>query len=219
MNLLERLRKNRFAPAFPQDPPKTRGVSTWTGFRPLGEHFAGAGKSLPSPTRLRCRSPSDWVRGRVITREDRTQVVRVIEEFERKSRSPGRQGSLKSSGVEIARALFFGFLNMKTGQLNPSLDAIVKATGWSRNTVKAAIRRLRDAGFLSWIQRTIRGRQTSNAYTVGGKFWPETTIPSIFNMERTANDQRSSIVEAVKAVALSLNIDLLVLDRCGVGKT
>lgn len=65
-------------------------------------------------------------------------------------------------------------LDFATGRLFPAIDTIATRAGCHRNSVIAALRRLRDHGLISWVRRTIKTanegefapqrEQTSNAY-------------------------------------------------------
>jgi len=80
---------------------------------------------------------------------------------------------LRRMDVTVLEALL-RTLDFATGRLFPSIDAIAASAGCHRNTVVAALRRLRDHGFIAWVRRTIRTgndnqfapqrEQTSNAY-------------------------------------------------------
>lgn len=61
-------------------------------------------------------------------------------------------------GVRLAR-----FLNLKTGQLNPSFETIAGATGMSIRTAKRHVQTLVDAGWI--VRRSKRGR-VSNEYAL-----------------------------------------------------
>lgn len=176
MNLLERLRKNRFAPAVPED-RRSRPVSKWTGFRPLAAavKIPAPSPALPTPRRSR------------LDRNERAKVARLLESYNRKTREVGssgrrNQGALKASGVDVGKELLFGFYNPETGQLDPSDDTIAKATGWSARTVQRARERLRASGLLSWFRRskwTPGGwKPLSNRYVIG-QLGPQTTSRNI----------------------------------------
>ena len=111
-----------------------------------------------------------------IDRNDRARIMHLAERLNTNTRQPGQHGGcLKDSGLQVLRALLFGFLNCRTGRLDPSIDTIARHVGHSRQTIVSALQRLRAAGFISWVQRVVmvdvdgqlRPRQTSNAYVVG----------------------------------------------------
>lgn len=179
MNLLERLRKNRFAPAVPEE---RRSRPVWNGFGRTGFKTLAASVKIPAP------SPAlPAPRRSRLDRNERAKVARLLESYNRKTReigSSGRrnQGALKASGVDVGKELLFGFYNPETGQLDPSDDTIAKATGWSARTVQRARERLRASGLLSWFRRskwTPAGwKPLSNRYVIG-QLGPQTTIRNI----------------------------------------
>lgn len=92
---------------------------------------------------------------------------------ERQTREPGRQdGALGRNGPAVLRALLFRFLNYRTGQLDPSYEAIADQACISPRTVARGLKSLREAGLLNWLRRCTpiieTGRcvleQLSNAY-------------------------------------------------------
>lgn len=97
-------------------------------------------------------------------------------ELERRSRAPGRQdGTLGRNGLAVLHALIFDFLNHKSGRLDPSYDELARAAAISIRSVARGVRRLREAGVLSWVRRCIADqdetgrfvlRQISNAYEI-----------------------------------------------------
>jgi len=179
MNLLERLKKNRFAPAVPEE---RRSRPVWNGFGRTGFKTLAASVKIPAP------SPAlPAPRRSRLDRNERAKVARLLESYNRRTREVGssgrrNQGALKASGVDVGKELLFGFYNPETGQLDPSDDTIAKATGWSARTVQRARERLRASGFLSWFRRskwTPAGwKPLSNRYVIG-QLGPQTTIRNI----------------------------------------
>ena len=146
--------------------PKTRPVSKWTGFKKL------RAPALPSRAE---RVPRDR-RPAKLDRNGRARMARLLETYNRTGRQKlpsGRtdQGPLKASGVDVGKELLFGFLNVQTGQLDPSDKTVAAETGWSVRTIARARERLRASGLLSWFRRskwTVEGwKPTSNVYTFG----------------------------------------------------
>ncbi len=182
MNLSERLRKNPYMAAVPADRvPPTKGINRkgyssnpaakW--LKPLSVTLPKI-QAAPSPT-----LPNRHERRAVsrFDRQDRAKLARVLEQFNRETRSVGtsgrrNQGALKASGVEIVKALAFDFWNAKTGRLDPSHETIAAKTGWSVSTVGRVLKRAARAGVISWVRRaavwTATGwRRKSNAYHFG----------------------------------------------------
>lgn len=81
---------------------------------------------------------------------------------------------LRRTDVDVLRGLLSFLTDFVTGALFPSYDAIAQAAGVHRNTVGAALHRLKQHGLMSWVRRTTRTgndgqrgpqlEQTSNAY-------------------------------------------------------
>lgn len=106
------------------------------------------------------------------------QCAREFEKSTRRSRqknNPGvRNGAIGEIGLAVLETLYQRFLDYKSGQLDPAITTIAEAVGHSYAAVHAALRRLRDAGFLQWVRRSEpiedadpagpQVRQVSNAY-------------------------------------------------------
>ena len=147
-------------------------------------------------------------------RKEAQRLYYRLEAFERQTRTPGRQdGSVTRNGLAIARALLFGFLNYRTGRLDPSYETIAGKACLSIRSVARGLRALKAIGFLSWVRRCIEvnrdGRysleQDSNLYVINhASAWRGYTPPA----EPPPPDagtwgdhpcgQRSPLVEAVQ---------------------
>lgn len=102
-------------------------------------------------------------------------ALKAAERYERLNKPAGaRNGPLGHVALDVLRALW-GLVRFTDGRLDPSLDYLQKVTGRCRQAIVAALRRLRDHGFVRWRrrfvsvdgQRGVRGpqvQQTSNAY-------------------------------------------------------
>lgn len=81
---------------------------------------------------------------------------------------------LRRTDVHVLRGLLSFLTDFATAALFPSYDAIAQAAGVHRNTVGAALHRIKRHGLMSWVRRTTRTgndgqrgpqlEQTSNAY-------------------------------------------------------
>lgn len=108
-------------------------------------------------------------------------ILQSAREFEKRTRrsrqmkTPGvRNGAIGQVGLAVLEVLYQRFLDFKTGRLDPAITTIAEAVGHSYAAVHAALRRLRDAGFLHWVRRSEpvedadcagpQVRQVSNAY-------------------------------------------------------
>ncbi len=119
------------------------------------------------------KQPVQWGR---MSRVERARRFANAERFDRATKQPGRHGgTIGRTGLLVYRTLLFGFFNLKTGQLDPSYDAIAKRAGLCRKAVWAALRRLKGLGLINWTRRCSDGqdgagrfklRQETNAYHV-----------------------------------------------------
>ncbi len=109
------------------------------------------------------------------SRKEAQRLYYRLEAFERQTRAPGRQdGSVTRNGLAIARALLFGFLNFRTGQLDPSYGSIARKACISIRSVARGLQALKAIGFLAWVRRCSEvnrdGRysleQDSNLYVI-----------------------------------------------------
>ena len=119
------------------------------------------------------KQPVQWGR---MSRAERARRYANAERFDRTTKQPGRHGgAIGRTGLLVYRTLLFGFFNLKTGQLDPSYDAIAKRANLCRKAVWMALRRLRGLGLIDWTRRCSDGqdaagrfvlRQETNAYQV-----------------------------------------------------
>ena len=110
-------------------------------------------------------SPADVPPGRpAVIRQELARLTSVINGADRR---------LRRIDVTVLKALL-RHLDFRTGRLFPELKTIAEAAGCHINSVKVALKRLRDHGLISWVRRTMRTgndgerapqrEQTSNAY-------------------------------------------------------
>src|ERR1700683_1086176 len=129
---------------------------------------------LPPITPFVCESPSQrekcqhrWRKGSVfdgggefhrpVSKDERAIVMDRAEALERSTKPRGqRDGVLGQSALAILRALLFHFLDPESGQLDPSYTQIQKQTGFCRQTIATALRRLERAGILEIHRRIAR---------------------------------------------------------------
>ncbi|GGL48233.1 hypothetical protein [Caulobacter rhizosphaerae] len=94
---------------------------------------------------------------RAITKDLAAKIMRAAERFAKVSmatRSKGRRrGELTDIDVQILEALIFGFMDWRTGRLEPTYAAIGKKTGRGRATIAASLQRLEDAKILERLRR------------------------------------------------------------------
>ena len=96
-------------------------------------------------------------------------------DFERRTRQPGKQdGAIGRNGLAVLHALIFGFLDFRTGQLDPGYAALAREACISIRSVARGLQNLKLAGMLNWVRRCAEswkdGRfaleQETNAYAI-----------------------------------------------------
>jgi hypothetical protein len=97
-----------------------------------------------------------------------------LEKWNRREAPHKHGGYLGAPALRVFRSLATYFFNYVTGQCDPSYDAIGRVTGYCRETVRKALRRLEELGIIQWTRRCtadtdeqgrFRLRQDTNAYT------------------------------------------------------
>ena len=98
---------------------------------------------------------------------------RVKQLAHRRERNGRENGAIGHVGMEVLRELL-RLIDYKTGRLDPAIATLAQRIGRSIAAVAAALKRLKEHGFLDWLRRYIptgnaglRGpqvKQTSNAY-------------------------------------------------------
>jgi hypothetical protein len=99
--------------------------------------------------------------------------MKAAEFYDRRNKEAGkRNGPLGHIGLEVLRELY-RLVDFRSGRLEPAIDTVCKAIRRSRAAVVAAMRRLREHGFLIWVRRSEptdnagagpQIRQITNAY-------------------------------------------------------
>lgn len=92
-------------------------------------------------------------------------LIQVAQEFAVWSRNRfGGRGQLTPYDVDVLRAFCLGSkLDYKTGRLEPALAWIERATGFARQTIVDALKRLRRHGFMDWVRRSRKTDRTGEA--------------------------------------------------------
>lgn len=113
---------------------------------------------------------------RQIDRNTRDRILRAVRKYDRSTaRLAGkRKGPLGLIALEIYE--WFVCLNVNSSRLDPSIDYLAAKFRHARSSIVAALRALREHGFLKWVRRYKVARtegqkgpqiyQTSNAYRV-----------------------------------------------------
>ena len=72
----------------------------------------------------------------------------------RRESEPGaRNGALGDIGLRVLEYLY-SVVDYATGRLDPAIRTIAEETGFAYSAVHRALKRLKDAGFLSWMRRS-----------------------------------------------------------------
>ena len=108
---------------------------------------------------------------------DRNQIARILflaECLERRTKPAGRRNGVVSQvGLAVLRCLLLGFLNRSTGQCDPSYTTLQCKTGFCRDTIAAALKRLEATGLLTVTRRLVRQRVHRISPITG---FPETVV-------------------------------------------
>jgi hypothetical protein len=120
-------------------------------------------------------STTKTIRFQPMPKKEATRLWHRARDFDRSTRQAGKHGgSVGHAALQVLHALIFDFLNYRTGQLDPSYEAIARKANVCARTVATAIKRLRELGILNWVRRCAEswqdGRfvleQDTNAYAV-----------------------------------------------------
>ena len=91
---------------------------------------------------------------RPLDRNQRSRIMFLAERLDAKTHEPRWHGGcLKRTALQVLRILLFHFHHVKTGRLDPSLQAIARKAGVARSTVVEALKRLVAAGIVEIIRR------------------------------------------------------------------
>lgn len=130
-------------------------------------------KRTPVRRQSRAAGRCEGVFWRRTDRKQVSQIVLAARRYELANKKPGnRNGPLGGVAIELVE-LFANMVNFRTGQLDPSIETLMRHLRRSRDAIVRALKALRDHGFLDWLRRYVptgnegRGpqvQQTSNAY-------------------------------------------------------
>jgi hypothetical protein len=96
-----------------------------------------------------------WKRHNTFAPSEVNARMRAAEEFEHETKLPGkRNGALGAIGLKVLRFMFRR-RGKKTGRLDMSIGYIAAEIHHARSAVAAALKRLKEAGFLDWIRRCV----------------------------------------------------------------
>jgi len=92
-----------------------------------------------------------------LTTHERARLLDEIERMERRSKPANHgNGIVTRPGLAVMRALLLHFSDRKSGACFPSYRAIQDRTGYCRQTIAAAIKRLERIGVLKIVRRLVR---------------------------------------------------------------
>lgn len=117
-----------------------------------------------------------WRQFNTFSRDDNNAIMAAAEQMERESKKPGkRNGCLGHIGLTVLR-LLLRLRGEVTGRLEPKIKWIADEIRHARSATHAALVRLKLAGFLDWMRRSIPVddpepggqyvQQTSSAYII-----------------------------------------------------
>lgn len=110
-----------------------------------------------------------------MSKKQAVKLYHRARDFERRTRQPGQQdGAIGRNGLAVLHALIFGFLNFRSGRLDPGYEAIAREACISVRSVARGLRNLKLSGILNWVRRCTEsikdGRftleQETNAYAI-----------------------------------------------------
>ncbi|PXW50111.1 helix-turn-helix domain-containing protein [Chelatococcus asaccharovorans] len=169
---------------------------------------------------------------RPVTRKEVEAVILAAEKLELATKRAGRgkghrNGALGAVAIEILR-LFQNVVDFRTGRLDPSIDYLMDRLQRSRGAIVAALKALRDHGFLDWLRRYVptggqgaRGpqvQQTSNAYRLTlpqrarvmlGRYFQPAPVPDDHSHRQ---EQQAAEIEAHRAGLTELERTMLDVD-------
>jgi hypothetical protein len=121
-------------------------------------------------------STTEDVRFVPINKKEAARRWHKARRFDRQTHTAGKHGGvIGRTALTVLYTLLFDFFDFKTGQLDPSYDAIAAKAGVCRRAVADALARLKDFGLLHWQRRSrpepeqgggYRQVQITNAYAV-----------------------------------------------------
>jgi hypothetical protein len=176
------------------------------------------GEPVRRHSRLAGREGVFW---RPITRSEAQRILYAAKRFERVHRQKGsRSGPLGGVALEVLE-LFVNLVSYKTGQLDPSLETIMRLCRRSKDAVVRALANLRQHGFLDWLRRYVPAdrdgagpqvQQTSNAYRMSLPARAAAMVGRWFGAPPPSDDAHRRERAAAKAKAM---IDALPLFEQG----
>jgi hypothetical protein len=95
-----------------------------------------------------------WKQENVFQADERRARLRAVREYDRQHKLPGKvMGPIGRVGVELYDELL-GMRDFRSGRLDPALETIARRLRVAKQTVVAALARLKAHGFIDWFRRT-----------------------------------------------------------------
>ncbi len=148
---------------------------------------------------------------RPMARRDAQRILYAAKRFDRVNRPKGsRTGPLGTVALEILELFTRLVVQGKRGQLDPSYETIMRMCHRSRDAVAAALKNLRDHGFLDWLRRYVptdrpgagpQVQQTSNAYRLSLPARAAALVGRWFDAPPPADDAHRRETAAAEAKA------------------
>jgi len=140
----------------------------------LGGGWDGSYKTY-APSPVWSDSTTGEVKFQGMPKRAAVKLYHRARDFERRTRPPGKQdGALGRNGLAVLHAMIFGFLDFRTGRLDPGYEAIAREACISIRSAARGLVNLKLAGVLNWVRRCTAifkdGRcildQDTNAYAI-----------------------------------------------------
>lgn len=205
-------------------------------FQAIGDiagHPTRAERRTYQPVRRNSRAAGrEGVFWRPVTRKEVEVIILAAEKLELATKRAGRgkghrNGALGAVAIEILR-LFQNVVDFRTGRLDPSIDYLMDRLQRSRGAIVAALKALRDHGFLDWLRRYVptggqgaRGpqvQQTSNAYRLSlpqrakamlGRYYRPAPVPDDHSHRQ---EQQAAQIEAHRQSLSNAELPLFDMD-------
>jgi hypothetical protein len=151
-------------------------------FRPQRGAGQGSLTMLRTPNRRRDKVFKNHESRVPLDREAKVRIMHLARVLMRRTEKGKHYGILTGKFVAVLHAMLWLIHNSGSGQCNPAYETIADKAACARSTVYEAIKRLEEAGLLSWVNRLSRVQEratdlfghtiwaprvirTSNAYT------------------------------------------------------
>src|SRR3569623_3187672 len=98
------------------------------------------------------RELRSWKQENVFPADERRERGKALREYDRQHKLPGKMmGPIGRGGVELYDELL-GMREFRSGRLDPALETIARRLRVAKQTVVAALARLKSHGFIDWFR-------------------------------------------------------------------